>query len=135
MPNVSIERMTNSDPQFYGVMGQYIARRDIVGELGAPIWDDDDKLWFVAFGQHGVAGFAAARIDGAVVKLSSAYVMPGARRSGVYSALIEARIDWARGAAVVAVATPASAPILARRGFVKTRSKGRFAVMILEATA
>ena len=134
MLSVSIERMTNSDPRFYGLMGPYMARRDIVGELGSPIWDDDDKLWFVAFGEHCVVGFASARSEGAVVKMSSAYVLPGARMSGVYTALLEARIDWAQGRAVLAVATPASAPILARRGFTKTRAKGRFSVMFLEPT-
>ena len=61
MGAVKITRMTNRDPGFYELVGPFLSRREIVAEIGAPIWDDDGKDWFVARRGKKVLGFAALK--------------------------------------------------------------------------
>lgn len=69
-------RMTNADPKFYPRIGPLLSRREIVAELGAPVWDDDGKTWIIALekGRFSVIGFAAVTVDGVTAKLASPWV-------------------------------------------------------------
>jgi hypothetical protein len=99
-----------------------------VTEIGAPIWDEDEKEWFVAYRGRKLVGFAARRIHGKHTSLVSAYVLLEHRKSGVYTALLRARIDSFKGP-LRAVATAGSVPALKRAGIKATAKRGKFTVM------
>lgn len=96
-----ILKMDNHHEDFYRIMGPYLSRREIVSELGAPVWDDDGKIWFLAvsgrprIGKVYVEGFAALKVSGDTARLVSAYVLPDFRRRGTYRDLLNARLKAA----------------------------------------
>lgn len=126
MSSIDIRRMTNKTRGFYTLIGPYLARREIVAELGGHLWDDDDKTWFVATIDGRVAGFCAARpaARGATTYLS-AYVLPEHRRRRVYQALWKARREAFPGPAQ-ATCTEVSLPVFIADGWTVTGTKGRY---------
>lgn len=126
---LKVQRITNQDERFYALMGPFLSRREIVAELGAPVWDDDGKEWFVAMRGKRLVGFAGLRTVGKHRSLVSAYVLPDERKSGVYSALLEARLEAAGDSPMKAIATPGAVPALKRAGLKATGKRGSYTVM------
>lgn len=131
----SIDRiicLTNTDAEFYPLVGPFLSNRAVVRELGFPVWDDPGKTWFVAVDAVGkVLGFAAVRLDGGRGILCSAYVCPESRGKHVHDRLTEERVAFLAGKATVATATatPAAAGAFRRRGFVgKEKARSKFVV-------
>lgn len=132
--HLTLRRVTNRDKAFYPLMGPFLSRRAIVKEIGAPIWDDDNKTWYVALDGRNVAGFAAVRDDGDKgVTFQSAYTLPEHRRRGVYRFLLTARLRDHQGRACRSVATAASLPVLLAHGFEVHRVKGSFTEVVRHA--
>ena len=123
---ITVRAMTNRTRGFYTLMGPYLARREIVKELGGHLWDDDDKTWFVATNGSQVLGFCAARpgVRGVTV-FQSSYVLPAHRRRGVYRAIMQARDEAFPGPAQ-ATCTAASLPVHLQRGFEVAGTRGSF---------
>jgi hypothetical protein len=118
--------MTNRTRGFYALLGPFLARREVVAEVGGHMWDDDDKTWFVAVDGKTVVGFCAARPAAkGVTSYLSAYVAPSSRRAGVYRVLWQARRDAFPGPAR-ATCTAGSLPVFLAAGWVATGAKGRF---------
>jgi GNAT superfamily N-acetyltransferase len=139
MGNQRIARLTNSDADFYSLIGPFLSRREIVKELGFPIWDDSDKTWFVASERGRVMGFAAVRFEKRKAVLCSAYVLPDHRRKGIYKKLAEARLAWIASLkgqvdTIASVATEASLPLLKKKGFKVVRAVGRYTHVNKEIT-
>jgi|GEM_PF-5984899 len=94
---VRLVEMTNADPEFYRLIGPFLARRTVVREIGGPIWDDDGMRWFIVLAHKTVVGFAALRdrTDSQkqhIVEFDNAYVVPTYREQGIYHLLIMARL-------------------------------------------
>lgn len=129
---LKIIRVTNKDERFYPWLGPFLSRREIVSELGSPVWDDDGKEWFIARRGRKVVGFAALRTVGKHVSLVSAYVRPEARGAGVYQALVQARIEALdRSRPTKAVATAAAVTALRHAGFRDVGTRGSYTLMEL----
>lgn len=128
---MTVERRTRTDADFYALLGPFLSRRKIVAELGAPVWDDDGKVWFVALVDGAVAGFRAVTVKGRVATFCSAFVLPAHRRQGIYTALIADALDYARTVADAAKATVRAdaVPALEAAGFKATGTRGTFALM------
>jgi GNAT superfamily N-acetyltransferase len=126
--DLRIVTMTNQDDRFYSTLGPYFSRREIVKELGSPVWDDDGKEWFVVYRGRTLVGFAALRQHGNHTSLVSAYVLPEHRKTGIYTALLRARVTGFDGN-LRAIATPEALPALKRAGFKATGKRGKFTVM------
>lgn len=126
---ISIARMTNADATFYPTLGPFLCRRDVAAAVGAPLWDDDGKVWAVARDEAGrVLGFAGVTVKGDVATVCSAYV-PGDAPE-VWAAVLGEVIDAAKGRATTARATVATElPSFRAAGFKKVRDVGRFAVV------
>lgn len=122
----TIHRLTNRSRSFYRLMGPFLARREVIAEIGGPIWDDDDKVWFIALVDGAVIGFCAARPgrSGRTV-YQSAYVAPDWRKQGVYRALWRARRDEFPGPAQ-AVCTAAALPFFLAHGWTVAGTRGSF---------
>lgn len=121
-----IDVMANDDPRFYPLIGPFLSRREIVAELGFPVWDEEGKTWFVAIENGSAIGFCAVRRDGKGAVFCSDYVIPVYRRRGLYTRLFEARLAWLQGRCkghFRAVVTPSALPVFKAHGF--TPSGGR----------
>jgi GNAT superfamily N-acetyltransferase len=130
---VQVKRMTNRDREFYPTMGPFLARRDIERELGGRIYDDDDRVWYVAMSRGRVTGFCSARQTKTGAVYLSDYVLPAHRRRGVYRALWDMRAGEFPGDAT-AVCTAASLPMFQKGGFTVARMKGKFHVVSREGS-
>ena len=120
MGNFPVEMMTNEDPDFYNIMGPYLSQREIVRELGGPIWDDSGKLWFIAIDENEVVGFAAIVIKGKRARFCSDWVRLEYRNLGIYDALMHSRIEYVDGKCLPAttIATLKAAHTFKRYGFI-----------------
>lgn len=130
-PAVTVDRWSNHRSGFYSLLGPYLSRREIADELGAPVWDDDGKTWYVATAGRGqVAGFCAALATGEDrARYQSDYVLPAWRDRGVYEALFTARdAEWS-GCEIEAVVAAAAQPLYRAAGFEVVRPRGRYALM------
>jgi GNAT superfamily N-acetyltransferase len=125
---VTVRVLTNRAQGFYALMGPFLARREIVADLGGHLWDDDDKTWFIATSadRKTVYGFCAARpaARGRTAYLS-AYVLPDYRRQGVYRQLWDARRERFPGPAQ-ATCTAASLPLYLAAGWTVSGQRGAY---------
>ncbi len=121
-----LKTMTNRHRSFYPTIGPFLSRRDIVKELGGPIWDDDDKTWWVAKDDRTVAGFAAACPTPAGIRLLSTYVRPDYRRRGIHRSLLTAQIAAYPGQPLRATCTEAALPLFTHHGFTVLRQRGAY---------
>jgi ParB-like chromosome segregation protein Spo0J len=119
--------LTSAHPAFYGLIGPFLARREIVAEVGGPLYDEDGKTWFAVVEDGRAAGVCAV-MPGGIAVYQSDYVRPEARGRGVYRALCAARAAAFPGRAR-AVCTLASLPAYLAGGFREVRAKGRFTVV------
>lgn len=126
---MNVRRMRREDADFHRIMGPYLSRREIVRELGSPVWDDAGKVWYIALDDD-VLGFAACIVRRARLVWCSDYVRPRFRGRGVYRALFEARLaDLPKGATVESAVTAASLQTYLRHGFSVVGRRGRYALV------
>ena len=127
LPAYQIIELTNANPEFYPLVGPWLARREIVEELGGPVWDDDDKHWIIAHNEKdGLLGMVAVR-RGMVCSL---YVSPGARGQLAGTTMLLRLILRDGNKPLRAVATNASVSLFQGCGFKERRSHGRYHVMV-----
>jgi GNAT superfamily N-acetyltransferase len=127
---MKILTFTNENDTFYPTLGRYLSNRAVVADLGAPVWDDPGKVWYVAVRRGLVLGFCA-RVDGpTAVVFCSDYVLPEHRGLGVYTELFQARLATVPTDAVCrATVTEDSLPVYLAHGFQEVRRKGRYIVV------
>ncbi|WP_028478785.1 GNAT family N-acetyltransferase [Nocardia sp. CNY236] len=84
--------LTNADPEFYPIIGPYLANRAVTKQLGDTPHDDPGKTWIIAHHRNTVAGFIVhfARKDG-TVHAESCYVAP--EHDDLRRKLVQAVID------------------------------------------
>lgn len=125
---MTIRRITNADPDFYRLLGPYLSRREIVAELGYPVWDEDGKTWLVDVTRGRVRGFVAYRTAEGKAILTSDYVLPDYRLRGVYRSLFAERMRLLDGVALTATVTKSAAAIYCAHGFVESRAYKNYTV-------
>lgn len=103
MGDIRLVVLTNQDPGFYPLLGPFLSQRNIVAELGFPVFDDPGKVWFVAMDGDKVAGFAGLVSKGDVAIFCSDYVLPDYRQHHIHDQLIEARLLNVSGKASAAM--------------------------------
>lgn len=131
MGAVKIRRLNNQDAEFYPLLGPFLARREVVDAVGGPLWDDDEKQWFVAMEGRQVAGFGAVLVSGENASLCSDYLVPGVGHAEVRDLLIAARMEWLAGRAKCArvMAGTREREAYERAGFESGRSTANFTRM------
>lgn len=129
-----IVEMTNMDKEFYPLIGPFLARREIIKALGEPIYDDDDKQWFIALdGKKQVLGFAAAVVTKTGVQFSDSYVLPDYREQGIFTDLINARLAKYKGQLMKTIANGNSVKVFKKHGFKIHRETVNYYFMQREA--
>jgi GNAT superfamily N-acetyltransferase len=130
IPPYVITRCSNTDPHFYGMLGPFLANRQVVDELGSPVWDDDDKDWLIAYtADEEVLGFVSIQPTKQRLAIRSLYVIPDARRQVVGSALIHRILALWPEATIKATATEASLELFHLFGFTDCGERGRFTLL------
>lgn len=90
--NTKITVLTNTDTDFYPVMGPFLSRRQVVAEVGGTIWDEDGKRWIIARGRDGaVDGFCAFVARGRAWWIESLYTVTG--DPDLAGRLVQAAVD------------------------------------------
>lgn len=126
----SIRNVTNRDDRFYDLLGPWLARREIVAELGDQMWDDDDKQWFVAIADDAVIGCVALREAATRPHVCSLYVERLSRKNVVGTTLLLRAIRSAPAdLPVTATVAPAAVTLFDDCGFVADGTKGKFTMM------
>jgi hypothetical protein len=128
IPPFSFLHTSNADDGFYELVGPLLSRREIVKELGNPVWDDDGKQWTVAIAGDDVLGICAAHKK----SICSFYVKPGNRGMTIgYALLYECLKN--NPDVTNAVATESSCDLFVAAGFTQTGERGRYKLMTREA--
>lgn len=118
--------MSNDNNRFYQLMGPFLSRREIVSDLGAPTWDDDNKTWCLAIDNGSVIGFVAFINKGHYHELCSDWVSPDQRRRGVYRALFGRRLEEIGDSDMRATVTNESLSVFLASGFKVVGKRGRY---------
>lgn len=122
-----VRLMSNRQGGFYELVGPVLSRREIVKELGHPVWDDDGKTWSVAVSQSKL--IACVGICGE--KVSSLYVVPDRRREGIATRVLERALATGPvGSSFSATVTPSAVVVFEKNGFAKTGERGCYALMV-----
>lgn len=124
---MSVIRLTNEDPRFYPLLGPFLSRKEVVREVGAPVWDEDGKAWVVITDDTGsVAAFGAITSQKGHVRFTSDYVLPARRGNGLHRQLIRERLKATEGTPAIAICTGEGLRAYLAEGFTPVRDKGRF---------
>jgi hypothetical protein len=130
VPAYELLEMTNKDPNFYSLLGPWLARREVVDELGSPVWDDDGKQWIIARGADGPIGMVA--FHGGMV--CSLYVATGQRGQLAGTTMVLRLVLRHGHDELRAIATESSKGIFEECGFKESGRRGRYYVMDRKAT-
>ncbi len=127
---MDIKSITNKDDTFYPLMGPYLANREVVKELGYPIYDDDDKVWFIAFKDDTLAGFCYLQPKGKnKYTVGSSYVVKSFRREGVFRGLITRILVEIKGSKVELISNKEEVgKVLLSLGFVGAGKRGSYII-------
>jgi len=119
--------ITNRDVDFYHLLGRFLSRREIVKEIGAPIWDDDDKTWVVYLDYENVIGFCGLKPG----RIGPVYVIPSRRNEFVGTTLLKEALHNL-GGKVYIITNRATIPFYKKFGFVVLSTTKNFAKMELD---
>ena len=77
--------------QFLLSLGDFFTQREVHDELGEPMYNTDNMVWFVAIEEEKPVGFTSYSVKDKTIKFAWSYVIPELRRNGIYKQLWEAR--------------------------------------------
>ncbi len=138
---VTILRYTRDQADFYAVVGPYFGSREVARALGMPMYDDPDRIWFVAHAADTVravaVGVASVAIHGYTARLKSAYVLPAYRGRGIYQELMRERLAHLANTGVwtvLSTATAMSVSTHVRFDFREVGRRGKYYLMRKEVS-
>ncbi|MFJ5926523.1 GNAT family N-acetyltransferase [Kitasatospora sp. NPDC092948] len=128
---VDLAVRTNTDPDFYQVMGPHLASKTVHKALGGPPWDEDGKVWVTA----GADGEPALGFVGVVLlkngtgRVESLYTVPGERDTGLAQRLVAAAVQAAGPRHLRAVVPPQFVDAYTAAGFATTAVPDKYTRM------
>lgn len=84
--------------KFYLSVAPLLCNKEVSKEIGTCLHTDSDYIWFVAFRGESVLGFVALHIQAEKANFIHEYIVPQARRKGLYAKLYDARINYIKSA-------------------------------------
>ena len=145
VPPYTITTITNQDCEFYFRLGPFLSRREVVAELGAPVWDDDNKVWLIAhtddlawlsthIDEPQVLGFLSV-VPGDTASIRSLYVRPEVRGDVIGGTLVIRALATWPDVPFKATATEASVELFTECGFTECGQRGRYTLFERDADA
>ena len=126
---MNIRALSNRDKDFYMLMGPFLANRKVETEIGYPIYDDDNKVWFLAFEGDEVIGFCYLQeTRNGKYQIGSCYVTEQSRGQGVFQGLLNEALSRARGIVELTTNKEHVANTLVPLGFSATSTRGSYTV-------
>ncbi|MGV9267454.1 hypothetical protein ACWDRR_22635 [Kitasatospora sp. NPDC003701] len=116
--------LTNENPNFYRLVGPFLANRAVHESLGGVPWDEPGKTWIIALASDGtVDGFIGLTAPGraGASRVESLYTPPG--RHSVAPRLVEAAVKEAGGRPLDATVARPKADAYLAAGFTLVREK------------
>lgn len=132
---MKLVELTNTDPDFYRLIGPFLANRTVHKALGGIPWDDDTKTWIAALAPDGtVTGFAAVTAHGRTTAVESLYTTTGDTR--LAARLVAAAVKrFGTGRTLTATVRHEHTTAYTKAGFTTVSETVNFAKMTREATA
>jgi hypothetical protein len=131
---MDIVLITNEHPDFYTLIGPFLARRHVDKAYGGRMWNEDGMAWFVALApDREVMGFAALSPGKRELRVCNEYIRPEYREQGhvIQSQLIDSVLaSCPANSTVIATADPSKRDLYGEKGFTLLRSKGKYPVMV-----
>lgn len=126
VPAYTIREIANIDPDFYSILGPFLSRREVVDELGGPMWDDDGKTWWIAVAsEEEVLGTIALHRG----QVCSFFITPASRGRSIGAALLGYVLRHHPDQVRKATATEASHHLFQLFGFTDASRRGSFYLM------
>lgn len=135
--NYEMFMLTRDDEQFYCILGPFFGSRKIAKELGMPIYDDDNRVWFIVFNGGKAIACSSLELKKNKVILKSSWVHSEHRNKGVFDQIFKERLKYIKASGykkIEGTTTGKSRNTYLRYGFINTRMKGRYYVMEKELT-
>jgi GNAT superfamily N-acetyltransferase len=97
--NMNIDPIKGTDEKLYKLVAPFAMNKAVVAEFnGYPILTGENYLWFIAYDNTVLLGFAAIRkLKDSRVEFTNDYVLPEYRKQGIHKKLINERIAWCKG--------------------------------------
>lgn len=92
--SITITPLTNTDTDFYTLMGPFLANRDVVKQVGDKIWDDEGKTWYIAREAGKVVGFVAVTQKKTTTLVESLYLVDPTRTDIAAALITQATKDF-----------------------------------------
>jgi ribosomal protein S18 acetylase RimI-like enzyme len=129
----NIIKTVNRDSAFYQLMGKFLGNRKIIKILGEPLFDDDNKEWFLALSeQKEVIGFASVTIKNDKVYFADSWTVEEYRKQGIFNALLVARIKSYPGKRLQTICNNNSFKYFQLNGFQLQKQTKNYYFMYLE---
>lgn len=128
---MEIVKLKNRDPEFYSLMGPFLARRDVEKEIGYRIYDDDNKEWFVARESEDVGGdvigfcYRQEKPKG-TYQIGSCYVVDAHRSKGALKKLLMRAMSGLEGTAYLTTKNEHLKKVLVEMRFAEVGRRGSF---------
>jgi GNAT superfamily N-acetyltransferase len=130
---MKITRKTNKDECFYGLIGPFLARREIEREIGYKIYDDDEKQWLIAIDTDPVThnirviGFCYVLAKSKDhYQVGSCYVIEDYRHKGVFKKLLIEACSGIKGTVSLVTKNKNLITMLTKERFVRAGARGSF---------
>ena len=87
----------HGDADLWCWLGAFATDREVLRELGGPIYSTEGSVWFVAEDDAGeVVGWASLRVSGETLWYDYGYVVPAKRGKGIFGRIARVRDRHAR---------------------------------------
>jgi hypothetical protein len=123
---VKIVKRTNQDKDFYTLLGPFLAKRNIEKEIGYKIYDDDEKVWFIAIEMRKIIGFCYLQKKANHYQIGSCYVVEEYRQKGIFRELFTEATKGIQGNVTLTTKNENLRKMLIEEGFEAKNQRGGF---------
>jgi hypothetical protein len=129
LKNSKIWQISNTDDNFYELMGRVFGSRFIEKQVGLKIYDDSNKQWVITTINDDVIGFCSLQAS----TISDCFVYPNYRLQGVFNTMLDLLLS--KPGNYRAVCTKMSLQAFLNRGFQVTKTTKNFTFVERTANA
>jgi len=129
---IKIITTCSANDEFYKYMGQFFASKQIAKELGAPLYNEDNYIWWLALNElDEVVGFCALELGGKSIILKHGYITELYRGIGLYKQIVNMACQYAKqqNKTIRIVVIQSLTKYWTTQNFQKTGTRGKYNLM------